>query len=209
MKFPLISKHYNEAYRFAKLNGLEVTHGMKAEQVFDIIRTAFPGIEEFDLEGEEPAARSALAPAAQAVGDPTHYRNDPTIEINIQNNPENGGSQPVPVCVNGDHITIQRNQWITIPYRFYKALELAVQKDWRQEPNAVTGKPDTIIEDRNAYQYGVRNPPTREEIAAWEERTRNIGRDKTEDASLKAEQSDAVLDKIAGKLLDKLQQAAA
>lgn len=204
MKYPLISKHYNEALRFAKLHDLEVRHSMKADELFELIRTAFPGIEEFDLPGDEPEPAADMSLVSGGAADSTHYRNDPYVIVNIQNNNENGGTHPVPICVNGDHILVKRNTDVAIPFRFFKALELAVQTDYRQEPNAATGKPDTIVEQRNAFQYSVKRFPSDAEIAAWQERTKDIGRDKAEDASLKPEQSEGVLDALANKLFDKL-----
>lgn len=70
-------------------------------------------------------------------------RIDPTVvpgerrmaTIFIHNSEKAGGTEPVPVAVNGRQMFIPRNQEATIPWEYYHALNNAKSFAYRQGPN--------------------------------------------------------------------------
>lgn len=207
--------NHAKLYRWAQAQGLDVAYHTPFPELLAQIRAAYPPLQdatfvEIEAEDEAPVP-SVVAVSANGLRHPElpawHYKNDPLVRISVSTNDDVGGNkQPLPICVNGDHILIQRNTEVDIPYRHYLALCDAKQTDFREEkgPN---GETVLIGEDRYAITFNtVGGLPTTGEIAAWRERTKDIGREKKEDPSLK---SDQALDLLAGKLLGKLQAAAA
>lgn len=203
-KYTLEKKNYNELYRWAKMSGLEVAYRMPAEELIATIEAAFPGKTEIELEGED-SPEVASVTSGETGQLTASYRDDPKVTVNIATDEENGGKHPVPVCVNGDHILIKRNMPVAIPYRFYLALENAIQSDYAEEegPNKTTVLVET---SRPAFRFTAKGIPSDDVIAAWHERTRNLGRDKVEDDSI---EGGAAIEALAGSLLKKLQEGAA
>lgn len=190
-KYPLDKAHYNQAIKFARLTGIDdVVHGgIRGDELIAKIQLVHGPITEFELPDGDvengPSAMEALPVVdhTQAVTS-DHYRHDPTVTVMIQTDEENGGHHPVPVCVNGDHILIQRNEEVPIPFRFYEALKIAVETNYRQEPPPQGGKPITVSERRHAFRFSTTDMPSKDEIAAYRKRVANIGRDKAVDAAL-------------------------
>lgn len=215
-KIPVHSSQYNAMMKFAKLNGLEVKHGLtKGPELMEIFESTWPGMTEFELledgETREPGQPTqeavptyAARRQAEAGDDETHYSFDPKVIVNIPSDAENGGSHPVPVCVNGDHILIHRNMDVPIPYRFYEALRIAVETNYRQEAPESGGKPITISELRHAFRFSTLEMPPRDEIEAYRKRNANVGIDKSEDPRLIVNQGGVGVSQNAADLLEAL-----
>jgi hypothetical protein len=186
MKYALESRNYNAALRYAKLHGLEVRGHPSWEMLSSQLQAAYPDMTEFELDddGHDATNIAANLDVGSGSGLGTHYHDDPKVLINISSDDENGGKRPVPVCVNGDFIWIARNLNVPIPYRFYVALRNALQTDFHQEdgPNHTTL---LVGEERYAYRFNVLESPPAAEIAAWQARTKDLGRDKAEIDALK------------------------
>jgi len=92
-------------------------------------------------------------------------RDDPKVTLTI-NNEDRGGevySRDVPVGVNGVVWLLQRNKPITVPYRVFAALELAVR-------DSITMDGQTGEVHHTAVRtvpYNVIDGPTRAEVAEW------------------------------------------
>lgn len=215
-KIPVHQSQYNLMMKFAKLNGLEVKHGLtKGPELMEIFESTWPGMTEFELpeDGEagalgqptqEPLPSYAAQRQAEVGDDMTHYSFDPKVVVNIPSDAENGGAHPVPVCVNGDHILIMRNTDVPIPYRFYEALRIAVETNYRQEAPESGGKPVTISERRHAFRFSTLEMPPRDEIEAYRKRNASVGLDKSEDPRLIVNQGNVGVSQNAADLLEAL-----
>lgn len=104
-----------------------------------------------------------------------HFMYDPKVEITVAATDDKRRPRDVQVAVNGDVIIIQRGQRVAIPYRFYLALENAIEKVSRDtgEINPHSQMPEKEWVDQPSYDYRVHKLPTDEEIAAWHARTDN------------------------------------
>ena len=138
---------------------------------------------------ELPPESVHFAPARQAAVDiaPTpegdipsgpagqHYRYDPKAEITIAQTSDKTRSRDVQVAVNGDVIIVQRGKRVAIPYRFYLALDNAIEKIARDtdEINPQSQMPVKEWVDQPSYSYTTHRLPSDEEIAAWHKRTDN------------------------------------
>ena len=183
MKIAIDTKNYSELIKWAKAQNLDVQHGRTSgDELIAKIHAVFPDLTEVEIEGEP---ETVMVVSGETGALTANYRHDPKVIVNIASDSENGGSHPVPVCVNGDHILIKRNADVAIPYRFYVALNNAVQTDLRQETNEQTGKIYTVFEERQAIRFSSKGVPSDDEIAAWHKRTRDEGRNKAEIEALK------------------------
>lgn len=106
--------------------------------------------------------------------DLSHYRHDPKVTVNIASDDQNGGSHPFPIGCNGVPIWLRRDEDVEIPYRFYLALNNAIEKDFEVFVDPVTGQMAEREFERNAIRFTVRNMPSAEEIALFHERTKHI-----------------------------------
>ena len=100
---------------------------------------------------------------------------DPKAEITIAQTSDKTRSRDVQVAVNGDVIIVQRGKRVAIPYRFYLALDNAIEKIARDtdEINPQSQMPVKEWVDQPSYSYTTHRLPSDEEIAAWHKRTDN------------------------------------
>lgn len=198
--YPIETKHHNKLVKWAQMNGLDVTYSTKGADVIAAINAAFPDLTEIEIEGDGETTPEVISgPDGKLTA---NYRHDPKVVVNIATDPENGGAHPVPICVNGDHILVKRNTDVPIYYRHYLALKNAVQTDYRQEPGP-NGTTILVASDRHAFRFTTLEMPSKEEIAAFHERTRDVGKDKAEDKALAP-----TMDNFAAALLKQMQSAA-
>ena len=115
-----------------------------------------------------------------------HYRYDPKVEVTINETSDKTRARDVQLAVNGDVIIVQRAQRVAIPYRFYLALENAVEKISREtgEINQVTQMPLREWVEQPSYSFTTHRLPSDEEVAAWHKRTDSF--DALADAELAA-----------------------
>lgn len=199
--YTLESKNHAKNVKWAQANGLDVSYRQTAAEVIATIQAAYPDLTEYEIEGDGEAMPEVVSGPNGKLS--ANYRDDPKITVNIPTDVENGGASPVPVCVNGDSILIKRNTDVRIYWRHYLALKNAIQTDYRQEPGD-NGTTRLIGEDRHAFRFSASDGPSEAEIAAWHERTKDIGKDKAEDKSLAP-----TVDNLASALLKQLQAGAA
>ncbi len=174
---PIAEANREQLYAFAKRQSLDVTFvGTTREQFVSLICTAFPGLAEISVEGEETIVAAPVLSNATDIKS-THYRNDPKVIVNIASDDANGGNQPFPICNNGDHILVKRDTDVAIPYRHYLVLLDAVETVYRQENDPATGRPRTVESTQNAVRFNAKGIPSDEEIAAFHERTKDLGRE--------------------------------
>lgn len=177
---PLSQVGFNDLMKFASAQQLEVTRGMNTDALRALIRTGCPGIETIELDVVESVAAEANLDGAAEVMTPAqataHYRDDPKVTLMIPSEDSNGGSQPFPVCVNGEHILIGRDQDVTIPYRFFHALQNAMETVYTQRKRPGELAYDLVETQKRVVNYSIIEQPTRREIDEWRARTADIGR---------------------------------
>lgn len=120
---------------------------------------------------ERPAAVSR--PASREL---MHPSMDPKVRVRVPKTDDKRRPKDVTLGVNGDIYRMQRGQWVDLPYRFYLALEDAVERAAVPDPeriNPVTGEPLMVWEEVHSYPFEVDRTrfPSDAEIAAWEEAT--------------------------------------
>lgn len=173
--------NYNELMRFALEHGLDVQYRQtKVDEVRSLIRTAFGDNVEIPeitaaKPGDEGGERKRAVPAEKVAVDPS-YRNDPKVIVNIASDDANGGSRHYPICVNGDQIHVKRDIDVAIPYRHYLALKNARETVMRQEYDPARQKFITVETEQYAVRFSVSAMPSPEEIQAFHERTKDVGR---------------------------------
>ncbi len=100
-------------------------------------------------EGHVPDLPEDMHPRLRA-----HHRYDPKVTVNVPSFGKDTGD--LQLSVNGDTITIKRGVNVEIPYRFYLALQLAVQKEpVFSEPDPVTQVRDLSMEERPSVPYTI------------------------------------------------------
>lgn len=162
---------YPELMRFAKENDLDVTYSVtKADEVRSKIRAAFGEVE--IPSSDAPAVENKPSPIIDAG-----YRSDPKVIVNISSDDANGGKRHYPICVNGDQILVKRDTDVAIPYRHYIALRNAKETVMSQDFDSAKMKYITVERDQYAVRFNVISMPSQDEIDAFHERTKNIGRE--------------------------------
>lgn len=96
-------------------------------------------------------------------------KNDPQVELTINEQEGPAGKRPVFVQVNGRGMLIPRNQRVTVGYRFFEALKNAVKTVHEQEEDG-----NISSRDVPSYPFQVHSMPSPAEIDAWLERTAKI-----------------------------------
>lgn len=153
--------------------------GTKPETIKAKILQAKPDIEFIENEvEEEPAVPEGAAPqkvdgAKRGYG-PGTSQFDPKVKIRINQSEGPGGNRGVPVGVNGQIMILPRGEVIEVPYRYYLALDQAVQATYHQDPK--THEP--IASVGHSYPFQVIQMPPQEDIEAWHE-----GQEATQDAA--------------------------
>jgi len=129
-------------------------------------------------ESDEPAHSQAGSPPQPVAGatrpedvqrmQGTLGRDDPKVTIFINNEDRNGEiyDRDVAVGVNGTVWQLRRNMPLTIPYRVYEALKVAVRDSITHNPN--TGEEHST--PVSAVPFNVQSMPPAAEVAAWHER---------------------------------------
>lgn len=143
---------------------LDVKQGTHNARLIEIIRQALPDADGIDLGGDdivEPGATSIAASAGKA------YSSDPKIEVFMNASTEKGGDRPVPVSVNGDQILIKRNAWVEIPYRFYLALQDAMQTTFEPVVDNIGKMVDRRAVDSLTFPHNSRNGPSQAVVDKW------------------------------------------
>lgn len=163
--FPTLKHH-------AEVNlGLEVKHGTNAATLRKAILNAAPGTVEI------PALESAKAPAPAPMpeGVKYHINNpglDPKVELSIAKTADPTRDKNWTVSVNGYTWRGQRGVRIELPYRAYRALENAIEKQAvLQDEEGPMGVPLYEYEEVYSYPFTVHRMPSDEEIAAWHKAT--------------------------------------
>lgn len=115
------------------------------------------------------AANTASVPASQMT---SHPRHDPKVELVVMPSADPTRPKDVQVAVQGETILIKRGERVKIPYRYYIALEQAVETVPRDTDtiNPTTGLPFKEWVEQHSYPFQVYAMPSAEEIAAWEAR---------------------------------------
>lgn len=174
-------RYYCEA--ILNLDGIKPVGQSNSYYIARIKAVAGDDITEIELPQESV---NFAAPRAQAIDvAPTpegaipsgiagqHYRYDPKVEVTINETSDKTRARDVQIAVNGEVIIIQRNKRVSIPYRFYLALENAVEKISREtgEINPVTQMPLREWVEQPSYSFTTHRLPSDEEVAAWHKRT--------------------------------------
>lgn len=156
--------------------GIDVTDATDAE-VLAKVRAANDGDTIFVSTAPEPTSQAGSPPprvegaatSGGLVG--TFGRDDPKVQLTLHSEERDGVvvSRHKEVSVNGRAFLLKRGESITIPYRLFIALENA-------ERDAIThdGQGNTIHQKVKNTPYNIEVMPSREEIAAWHERTDNL-----------------------------------
>ena len=201
-RIPIDEADFADLKHFATLLGIEVKHGTNAAQLRAKIAACAPDVKDvprptppappvvaqpdpatqpasepaqaWPVDGEDPARRPAAVsrPASRAL---LSHLNDPRVRIRINKTDDKRRARDVFVSVNGVTLGMQRGVEIDIPYRFYLALEHAKEKNAVEtdEINPLTGQPVMSWEEVYSYPFMVLAMPSKEEIEAWHEATKD------------------------------------
>lgn len=90
-------------------------------------------------------------------------KNDPKVTLTIPEQDIPGGKRAVPIGVNGSFFLIPRGIKCEIPYRYYLALQNAVQTTYTQDKDTNEFTESTVP----SYPHLVLQMPPQEEIDAW------------------------------------------
>lgn len=164
---------YNDLMQFAKSRDLEIARGLKQHELLALVNAAFPGLTTIEIEDRSAAA--SAEPASNVGQLTSHYRDDPKVTVMVQSD-EATGKHHLPLCVNEDHILVQRDAEVAIPYRHFLALKNMVEEVQSQVFDPVNMKYNVVSHNRKAINFSVSDMPSAAEIAAWEKRTADIGR---------------------------------
>lgn len=109
-----------------------------------------------------------ISERAQGVPTSSHGGNDPKVSLTLFKTEKNKG-EPIPVSVNGRTMLIPVGSLVSIPYRYFLALNYAVttQYNFDDKTNDITPS------EEPRHQYNVSEMPSRDEIAAWNEALTN------------------------------------
>lgn len=159
--------------------GLDIEPGDSDDTIMSKILIANGGAELIFVSAEpEPVDQTGAAPPlalGSSLPEPvgrmqgTLGRDDPKVTILINNEERNGViyDRDVAVGVNGTVWQLRRGVAITIPYRVYEALKIAVR-------DVITHDPNTHEEHHTAapaLPYSVQALPPQAEVDAWRART--------------------------------------
>lgn len=154
---------------------LEVPATAQRFDVLALITPAWPAdyiyvdaaeIEEFEQAQDESVRAEARIKLAVSAA----YQDDPKWLVKITSTELIGGRDPVSVGVNGRPVVIQRGMEVEVPHRFIEALRLAVRESVTQDPR--TG--DFHRTNFTNYPLEILERPSRAEIDAWFERTKDL-----------------------------------
>jgi hypothetical protein len=139
------------------------------------IRTAWPADYIFVDAAGQPAAGEdgqdeAVKPEPQARLTTADSRGDPKWTIRIASTELAGGKDPVPVSVNGRNVVIQRGVEVEVPHRYVESLRNAVRVSVSQEPKTQ----EFTFSAFTNYPFEVIERPSRAEIEAFHERTKDL-----------------------------------
>jgi hypothetical protein len=95
---------------------------------------------------------------------------DPKWLIRIANTELPGGRDPVPVGVNGRHVVIQRGVEVEVPHRYIEAIQNAVRISVTQDQRTQEMHTTSF----SNYPLEIIERPSKADIAAWFERTKNL-----------------------------------
>ena len=98
------------------------------------------------------------------------YESDPQWLIRINATELPGGKEPVPLGHNGDHLVVQRNTEVQVPHRFIGILRDAVRVSITQDPRTQEFSRSNFTN----YPFEVLDKPSRSEIEAFRERTKDL-----------------------------------
>jgi hypothetical protein len=173
----------------AEMQGLEVKPSMNRTSLIALLKRSNPDLTEIPFTAEPPAAvvnlaaPSAAAPIIPPAPDVTvvsggnsdglmpHYSTDPKVELTVAKTTETTRSKDVTVAVNGDVFRMQRGQRISVPYRVYLAMEIAIENQAIDTGEERNGFPVRDWQAVNSYPFTVHKMPTNEEIADFHART--------------------------------------
>ncbi|WP_226018415.1 hypothetical protein [Novosphingobium sp. FKTRR1] len=188
------------AWAASNLFNLDIPRGSNAVGLRAKIRQAFPDKESLEvpakLKGaaDEPEKAPPIAKPGQASGRRTistgevrdvapaaalptghaamHFQHDPKVEIQILPSSDPTRAKDVQVACQGQVILIRRGTKVKIPYRFYRALDDAIETVARDtdEINPQTGLPVKEWVEQHSYPFSIFSMPSDDEIAAWDKR---------------------------------------
>lgn len=114
----------------------------------------------------EPVGVAAPAQPIRRSMKPESSKMDPNVLLTIHEAPGKGGKRAVPVSVNGSTMLIERGKQSEVPWRFFLALENAVQELFEEDDE----NEELVGRDVPSYPYTVHRTPSGEEIDAWNKR---------------------------------------
>lgn len=92
---------------------------------------------------------------------------DPKVTIHIPRQSGPGGDRHVPVSVNGRLMLIPRARNVEIPYRYYEALNNAIEARYEEVPARGDQPADMKRTDVHSYPFHVLRMPAAAEVEAW------------------------------------------
>lgn len=111
-----------------------------------------------------------VQPQARQYGNETPGASDPKVELTIGYTEMPGGKDMVPVQVNGRNLILPRNVRVSIPYRFFLALEQAQRGEVSQDEKS---REISEVQVTN-YPLNIHRRPSDEEIARFHRETDGI-----------------------------------
>lgn len=183
---------YQQLAHFITSQNLDIPRGSNAVGLRARIRQGFPDLTEITVpddlsaRAEGTAAKpknTVLAPAADVGEGPSrpsfpsgraaqHFRYDPKVRLEVLPSSDPTRAKDVQVAVQGDVILIRRGREVEVPYRFYLALNEAVEqvaRDTDQE-HPESGLPIKEWVEQKSYPFSIISMPSNAEIDAWHER---------------------------------------
>lgn len=150
---------------------LALDENAKAAEYRAALAAVWPKAEIEILVDEDEAAPIPVAKAARGEHPAESSRGDPLVRLQIPDQDRPGGKDPVPLSVNGKAMLIPRRIICDVPYRYFLALQAAVQTVYTPQEDGTN-----LAADVPNYGYNVHSMPSEAEVAAWEKRTQDIGR---------------------------------
>lgn len=169
-------------YYAQSILNIDVKAGANTATLVAKIEQAQPDITEISVRAEDSAkpVAVAIAPESEAAPAPAiptgiegnHWKFDPVVRLKILPASDNFRSREVPIPVGGDLFLAKRNVEIDLPYRFYEALDHAIEMvaNDTDEIHPDTQLPIKEYVDQHSYPFFVISEPSPADLAAWRAR---------------------------------------
>lgn len=169
-----------------KTLNLEINPSENSNSIRAKILATMPNATEIDV-ADAPASNERKAPAAPAPAAATasaapagraglHFKYDPKVKLRVMTTTDPTRPKEVQLAVGGDVIILKRGHDVEIPYRFYLALNDAIETVARDtdEINPTTFMPMKEWVQQHSYPFQILAMPSDAEIDAWQKRTAAI-----------------------------------